>query len=81
MSLLAVAGFTGCGSMEDALRVFNQMPSCNVVIWNAMVIRTCKMWEFAEGTRTVKANATARCAAKLYYICVVAECMNYRSCT
>ncbi len=26
-----------CGSMEDACRVFNKMPSCDVVAWNAMI--------------------------------------------
>jgi len=26
-----------CGSTEDACRVFNQMPSCDVVIWNVMI--------------------------------------------
>jgi pentatricopeptide repeat protein len=29
---------TKCGSMEDAWRVFNKMPSQNVVTWNAMVL-------------------------------------------
>jgi pentatricopeptide repeat protein len=28
-----------CGSMGDALRVFNKMTPCDVVSWNAMVAR------------------------------------------
>jgi pentatricopeptide repeat protein len=30
--------YARCGSIEDALRVFNKMPSRNVVTWNAMVL-------------------------------------------
>jgi pentatricopeptide repeat protein len=29
--------YAKCGSMEDAWRVFNKMPSCNVVSWNIML--------------------------------------------
>ncbi len=29
--------YVKCGSMEDAWRVFNKMPSCNVVSWNIML--------------------------------------------
>jgi hypothetical protein len=31
-----------CHSMEDVGRVFNKMPSCDVVIWNAILLG-CKM--------------------------------------
>jgi hypothetical protein len=27
-----------CGSIEEALKVFNKMPSQDVVIWNAMAL-------------------------------------------
>jgi pentatricopeptide repeat protein len=27
-----------CGSMEDAWKVFNRMPSCNVISWTAMIL-------------------------------------------
>ncbi|CAK9210163.1 unnamed protein product [Sphagnum jensenii] len=30
--------YAKCGSMEDAWRVFNKMPSRNVVTWNAMIL-------------------------------------------
>ncbi len=30
--------YAKCGSIEDAWRVFNKMPSRNVVTWNAMVL-------------------------------------------
>jgi pentatricopeptide repeat protein len=39
--LWAVAWWTctqKCGSIEEALKVFNKMPSQEVVIWNAMVL-------------------------------------------
>jgi pentatricopeptide repeat protein len=29
--------YAKCGSMEDAARVFNKMPSSNVVLWNTMI--------------------------------------------
>jgi pentatricopeptide repeat protein len=29
--------YAKCGSMEDAARVFNKMPSRNVVLWNMMI--------------------------------------------
>jgi pentatricopeptide repeat protein len=29
--------YVKCGSMEDALRVFNKLPSLNVVSWTAML--------------------------------------------
>jgi pentatricopeptide repeat protein len=29
--------YAKCGSIEDARRVFNKMPSRNVVTWNAMI--------------------------------------------
>jgi pentatricopeptide repeat protein len=29
--------YAKCGSMEDTWRVFNKMPSCDVVSWNAMI--------------------------------------------
>jgi pentatricopeptide repeat protein len=30
--------YAKCGSIEDAWRVFKEMPSQNVVTWNAMVL-------------------------------------------
>ncbi|KAH8970653.1 hypothetical protein BDL97_02G099300 [Sphagnum fallax] len=30
--------YTKCGSMEDAQRIFNKIPSRNVVTWNAMIL-------------------------------------------
>jgi pentatricopeptide repeat protein len=33
--------YAKCGSMEDAWRVFNKLPSCNVVTWKAMVYTQC----------------------------------------
>jgi pentatricopeptide repeat protein len=30
--------YAKCGSIENAWRVFNKMPSRNVVTWNAMIL-------------------------------------------
>ncbi len=30
--------YAKCGSMEDAQRVFNKMPSRDVITWNAMIL-------------------------------------------
>ncbi len=30
--------YAKCGSLEDAWRIFNEMPSRDVVIWNAMLL-------------------------------------------
>jgi len=30
--------YSKCGSIEDAWRVFNRMPECNVVAWSAMIL-------------------------------------------
>jgi pentatricopeptide repeat protein len=34
--------YTKCGSMEDAQRIFNKIPSRNVVTWNAMILGQVK---------------------------------------
>jgi hypothetical protein len=31
--------YAKCGSMGDALRVFNKMTPCDLVSWNAMIAR------------------------------------------
>jgi hypothetical protein len=31
--------YAKCGSMGDALRIFNKMTPCNVVSWNAMIAK------------------------------------------
>jgi pentatricopeptide repeat protein len=43
--------YAKCGSMEDALRAFNKMPSHNVVCWTAMILGYVKCgqgWEALE---------------------------------
>ncbi len=42
--------YSKCGSIEDAWRVFNRMPECNVVAWSAMSFGTCEVWPRPEGT-------------------------------
>jgi len=51
--------YAKCGSIEDAWRVFNEMPSRNVVTWTTMVLG--QMWATAEGTGTISTNATVGC--------------------
>ncbi len=44
--------YAKCGSMEDAGKVFNKMPSSNVVSWTGD-IGTCEVWARAEGIGTI----------------------------
>ncbi len=37
--------YAKCGSMEDALRVFNKMPSRDVVTWTAMILGYVQCWQ------------------------------------
>jgi pentatricopeptide repeat protein len=48
------------GSMEDANKMFNEMPSHDVVTWIVMI---CEVWTGAGGTGTIPANAARRSAA------------------
>jgi pentatricopeptide repeat protein len=34
--------YTKCGNMDDAWRVFNQMPACDLVCWIAMIFGDVK---------------------------------------
>jgi pentatricopeptide repeat protein len=34
--------YAKCGSMEDARRVFNKLPSCDVICWNYMILAHVK---------------------------------------
>jgi pentatricopeptide repeat protein len=52
--------YAKCGSIEDAWRVFNRMPECNVVAWSAMSFGTCEVWPRPEGTGIISSNAAAR---------------------
>jgi hypothetical protein len=44
--------YAKCWSLEDTLRMFNKMPSQNVVSWSTMILG-CDMWASAEGAGTV----------------------------
>ncbi len=52
--------YSKCGSIEDAWRVFNRMPECNVVAWSAMSFGTCEVWPRPEGIGIISSNAAAR---------------------
>jgi pentatricopeptide repeat protein len=72
--------YAKCGSIEDAWRVFNKMPSQKCAHWEDHDIRTCEMWAREEGTWTISTNATRRCATRLYYFCGGAESMCQHGC-
>ncbi len=55
--------YAKCGSMEEAQRVSNKMPSLNVVSWNVMILAHM-MWSRAGGIGTILANGTGRWTAK-----------------
>jgi hypothetical protein len=41
--------------MEGALRVFNKMPSCDVVSWTVIISgHVCQMWERGRGFESVQ---------------------------
>ncbi len=40
--------YAKCGSMEDAWRVFNKMPSRDVITWTAMIFGHVKCWQGQE---------------------------------
>ncbi len=52
--------YSKCGSIEDAWRVLNRMPECNVVAWSAMIFGTCEVWPRPEGTGIISSSAAAR---------------------
>jgi pentatricopeptide repeat protein len=37
--------FANCGSIEDSWRVFNKMPSQDVVTWSTMILGHVKCWQ------------------------------------
>ncbi len=66
--------YAKCGSIEDAGRVFNKMPSRDVVIWNAMILGCVKR---GQGQKALKLfqqmqQEDVRCGG--------AECMCQSSC-
>ncbi len=64
------------GIMQDPWRVFNKMPSQGVVTLTAMILGHVQYGQAStNGTGTISANATGRCAARFCYLCGVSECM------
>ncbi len=43
--------YAKCGSIEDAWRVFNKMPSQDVITWNNMILGYGKCW---QGQKTLQ---------------------------
>ncbi len=53
------------GARADAWRVFNKMPSGNVVTWIVMILVHVKILQtMAEGTGTTVASEAGACATK-----------------
>jgi hypothetical protein len=50
--------YAKCGSMDDAWRVFKNMPSLTVVSWIAMIFGHVKCGEGPQGIGSFSANAT-----------------------
>jgi pentatricopeptide repeat protein len=74
-SLMSLHTYAKCGSIDDAWRVFNKMPSQHVVTWNAIILGHVKLQVGAEGTGTISINAAGGCATRLCSFCGGAECM------
>jgi pentatricopeptide repeat protein len=65
--------YAKCGSIEDAWRVFNEMPTCDVVTWHDC--GTCELWVRTEGISIVPTNAKGKGGARPCHFCGSLECM------
>ncbi|KAL7204427.1 hypothetical protein ACSBR2_017491 [Camellia fascicularis] len=41
--------YGSCGTMEDAMKVFDEMPHRNVIVWNLMIRGFCEIGDFEMG--------------------------------
>jgi pentatricopeptide repeat protein len=58
------------GSIEDAWRVFNKIPSCGVVSFNVMILaHVVECGQEQNALELLQKNATGSCAAKSYHFC------------
>ncbi|CAK9875535.1 unnamed protein product [Sphagnum jensenii] len=57
--------YAKCGSIDDAWRVFNRMPTQDVVSWSVMILGHVKVWASTKGIGTILRNAMQRGAAKM----------------
>jgi pentatricopeptide repeat protein len=73
--------YTKCGSIDDAWRVFNRMPTQDVVSWSAMILGHVEVWASTKGIGTILRNAMQRGAASACHLCGATECMCYCSCS
>jgi pentatricopeptide repeat protein len=60
--------YAKCGSIEDAGKVFEKMPSQDVVSWTAIILGHA-MQGRAECIGTIPTSATGGCATELRYFC------------
>jgi len=51
--------YAKCGSIDDAWRVFNRMPTQDVVSWSVMILGHVKVWASTKGIGTILRNAAA----------------------
>ncbi len=54
--------YAKCGSIEDAWTVFKEMPSRNVVTWNAMVLEHVKC---GQGQKALHWNYFNKCNSRV----------------
>jgi pentatricopeptide repeat protein len=73
--------YTKCGSVDDAWRVFNRMPTQYVVSKGIGTMGHVKVWASAKGIGTILRNAMQRGAASACHLCGATERMCYCSCS
>jgi hypothetical protein len=59
--------YAECGSMEEALRVFSELPSWDIVTWNAMLQGYAQNGHGEEALKTFWSDVWKGCTAKWYH--------------
>jgi pentatricopeptide repeat protein len=67
--------YAKCGSMEEAWRVFNRIPSRDVVSWSIMIFGFVKCGQGKKTSDLFQLMQKGRFATKLSYFCGGAECL------
>jgi pentatricopeptide repeat protein len=65
--------YAKCGSMEDAWRVFNKMPSCDVVSWNAM-LGGCALHDGKEALTHIEQMCEGVLPSDITSVCLLSAC-------
>jgi pentatricopeptide repeat protein len=64
--------YSKCGSIEDAPRVFNRMPECNVVAWSAMILGHVKS---GQGQKELELSHQMEQQGETCHLCGSADCL------